>query len=155
MATKRWITELTLGGWRRPRRIERVFLLFLVTAGAAGCGGSNSAQPACRSAASPCAVTADCCAPSICLSNVCVTLDAGGNASDMATKPVLDGGGTPPDMTMVAAAYTLRGATSGLGGGRSTGGTFVLSGSIGIPQPRVPSSGGKFTLLPLVPGPRP
>lgn len=57
------------------------------------------------------------------------------------------------DMATATPVYTLRGATSGLGRGRSTGGSLVLSGSIGIPQPRVVSTGGKFTLMPLVPGP--
>jgi hypothetical protein len=60
-----------------------------------------------------------------------------------------------PDLSMPPKVYVLRGATSGLGGGRSSGGPFVLMGAIGLPQPRVVSSGGKFTLLPLVPGPPP
>ena len=63
-----------------------------------------------------------------------------------------DAAARSPDMTTLPAVYTVRGATSGLGAGRSTGGAFVLSGSIGIPQPRIASNGGNFTLIPLVPG---
>lgn len=73
---------------------------------------------------------------------------------------VSDGGGgaaspdlvSSPDLTVLPPHYTVRGGASGLGGGRSTGGTFALSGAIGLPQVRVVSSGGRFTVVPLVPG---
>lgn len=67
---------------------------------------------------------------------------------------VSDGGNgaASPDLGVLPPHYTVRGGASGLGGGRSTGGTFALSGAIGLPQVRVVSSGGRFTVVPLVPG---
>ncbi len=48
--------------------------------------------------------------------------------------------------------YRVDGFPSSLGRRFSAGGTFILEGEIGLPAPRVISTGGTFSVEPLIPG---
>jgi hypothetical protein len=58
---------------------------------------------------------------------------------------------TLPGSVAPSPMYTVTGFPSGLGGGVSSGGSFVVEGAIGIPGPRVPSTHGTLSVEPLIP----
>jgi hypothetical protein len=90
---------------------------------------------------------------------VAVTVDARDAANrslGIATQnaSITPGQASTATVTLAAvtgARYTVSGFVGGLGGGISRGAGFVVEGTIGLPGPRVISSGGGLSVEPLIP----
>lgn len=74
----------------------------------------------------------------------------GGSTTPMDQASIADLA-TAQDLASAAPSYSVTGFASGLGARVSASGIWSLEGAVGIPGPRTTSSGGAWTVEPLLP----